>query len=609
MSASPLALELRGIPNPFRSGITRDAWDTDWVDVPEIHQTASDVVFEEVAALRSRGGGCGILLHGEPGSGKTHLLNRVRQWCLEEGVLFSGFRLQCGPQTIWRHLRREFVRDLLQRLPDGTTQLDRVLGALREERTTEVRDFPLACVLKRWKEARFIHECAAWLRGDRLPEGALRALGVAETESEEEETAEDEARRVLKELIALAAPSPVVLALDQVEALQSDMEDQRGLAALGTAAAALRDESPNLVLVTCVQTGFLDELDRAVSRADMDRLRERPLELHPLDKMQARALLQARLESEPQMRDHPRRRDQPLWPFTEYAIRHALMTADTVTPRRLIVAARDLFEQLRGGAAARAKGDSGRYLGEFLRVRIEQSRAAPAPEGNEFLLDGLRRLMPLAGWRHIEPRPRGIDLLLGKEDRRIAVVIFNRARLQGAAQRLRKIRATVPAGQVRLVRAAALPLSPRANKTLEELGKLEEAGGRLVRVSAEALAALEACRTLLGDAAAGDLHKDGETLGRGFVEQWLGANLPGALEELVRVIDAGPEGRPEERSRLSEALAEVVREMKVVAVERAAETMGATVEEVRRCADQSQDVVAAVGRPARVLFERRSSAD
>lgn len=606
MSASPLALELQGIRNPFRSGITRDAWDPDWVDVAEIHQAASDLVFEEVAATRRRGGGCGILLHGEPGSGKTHLLNRVRRWCVQEGVLFSGFRLQCGPQTIWRHLRREFVRDLLQKLPDGTTQLDRVLSGCGAERIGEVQDFQLASVLRRWQEGRFLHECAAWLRGDRLPETALRALGVTEMELDEEETVEDEARRVLKELMALAAPRPVVLALDQVEALQSDREDRRGLAVLGTAAAALRDESPNLVLVTCVQTGFLDELERAVSRADRDRLRERPAELQPLDERQARALLQARLEAEPAMRDHPRRREQPLWPFREDAIRSELMKAEAVTPRRLIEAARDLFEQLRGGAAARARGNAGPYLMQLLRTRIEQARSAPAPEGNESLLDGLRRLMPLTGWRNVEPRPQGIDLLLEKEQRRLAVVILNRPGLQGAAQRLRKIRANLPAGQVRLFRAAALPLSPKAVKAREELTKLEQAGGRLVRVSSEAMAALEACRTLLADAAAGDLHKDGETLGRDFVAQWLGENLPDTLKELVGIVDPekGRSGR-EDGSELREALVELIREVKVTAVEDAAARLGVALEEVRRSADQIEDLVAAVGNPARVLFEKR----
>jgi len=255
MSASPLADELRGIPNPFRSGITRDAWDPDWVDVPEIHAGVSASICEEVAAIRRLGGSRGVLVYGAPGSGKTHLLNRIRRWCLHEGALFSGFRLQCAPQTLWRHLRREFASDLLEPLPDGSRQIERLLAA-GEDRIRQQCGFALARVLSHWREARFLPECESWLRGERLPQPVLAEMGIAEG-GELEEEAEEEARRILKELIALAAPAPVVLALDQIEAMQSDSQDPRGLKALGSAAAALRDESNNLVLITCVQTSFM----------------------------------------------------------------------------------------------------------------------------------------------------------------------------------------------------------------------------------------------------------------------------------------------------------------------------------------------------------------
>lgn len=610
MSASALARELEGIPNPFRSGITRDAWERDWVDVEQIHAEASARVCQEVGAARTAGGGCGILLFGEPGIGKTHLLNRLRRWCVREGAVFSGFRLQCGPQTIWRHLRREFVEDLLHRLPDGTTQLERILSGA-EERIRSVRSYPLARALAGWMEARYLHECEAWLRGDRLSEEDLRSLGIPGEMFEEEESAEDEARRILKELIALASPAPVLLALDQVEAMQSDSQDPRGLAALGSAAAALRDETPNLVLVTCVQTSFLPVLENHVRRADLDRMAEARLELLPLDEPQAHALLAARLDSAPGLADHPSRRHDRIWPFTESAVRHLLMRGPAITPRRLIAAARDLFEQLRTGKSARKEGDPRQHLRAELRRRMEEARGRAAVEGNEFLLDGLRRLMPLTGWRAVEPRPPGVDLLLEKEGRRLALVVLNQAPMYGAAQRLRKVAFSTDARSVRVVRAAALPISPSALKTREELERLQAAGARMVRVSAEALAALEACRTLLADAAAGDLHHNGEDVTREFVEQWLRDELPAELEELARDLDpeAEPRGAEEMLPRAAsvDALIELIREMKVASVEDAAARLGIEAEEARRCADQAADIVASVGNPAQVFYERRGS--
>jgi hypothetical protein len=603
MSASRLATELEGIPNPFRSGITRDAWDPEWVDVPQIHAGASAEICQEVEAIAGRGGSRGMLVYGEPGSGKTHLLNRVRRWCLQNGALFSGFRLQCAPQTLWRHLRREFAADLLHRLPDGSRQIDR-LTAAGEEAIRRGCGFALAQVLLHWRDGRFVHECVAWLQGDRLPEAALQAMGLAE-ESEMEEEAEDEARRVLKELIALAAPAPVVLALDQVEAMQADSQDPRGLRALGSTVAALRDESVNLLAVTCVQTSFLEVLQSVLHKADMDRMGEMRLQLLPLEEEQARALLAARLDSDAELREHRLRKADPLWPFTEYAVRHLLMKGREITPRRLIIAARDLFEQLRTGKPAGRDADAARFLAAELRRRAEVARPKAAAEGNEFLLDGLRRLMPLAGWRLLEPRPAGVDLLLEKDGRPLAVAVLNQGRMLGAAQRLRKIGAALEGRRVRLVRAAALPVSAKAHKTREELSRLEGSGARLVRLTEEALAALEACRTLLADAAAGDLHSDGDTLPREFVEQWLRSGLPEELGAVVREIEAGGAAGPQEGH--VDALIELIRECKVLAVEDAAARLGIGAEEARRCADQAADIVASVGSPAQVFYERRGA--
>jgi len=601
MSASPLADELRGIPNPFRSGITRDAWDPDWVDVPEIHAGVSARICEEVAGIARLGGSRGVLLYGEPGSGKTHLLNRIRRWCLQEGALFSGFRLQCAPQTLWRHLRREFAGDLLEPLPDGSRQIERLLAA-GEDRIRRQCGFALATVLLHWRAARFLQECEAWLRGERLPESVLAAMGIAEG-GELEEEAEDEARRVLKELIALAAPAPVVLALDQVEAMQSDSQDPRGLKALGSAAAALRDESNNLVLVTCVQTSFLPVLEQTLHAADMDRIKEVRLELSSLDVHQARQLLIARLEDEPALRGHRFRLNQPLWPFTEYALRYILVRDAAIVARRLIYAARDLFEQLRDGKRARETRDAGSFLAAEFRRRANQALESTHWEGNEFLLDGFRRLMPLAGWRNVEPRPQGVDLALEKDGKTLWLVMFNQPHMRGAPRRLERLLSLEDAGRVRLVRAASLPVGRRAPKTAQALEKLAQHGARMVRVSREALAALEACRTLLADAAAGDLHMDGEDLGREFVEQWLRGNLPAELEGLAARLETAGEDE-QAGDRLADALAEVVRAEKILAVAEAAARLGCGVEEVRRCADQAQDIIAAVGDPPQVLFER-----
>jgi len=69
--------------------------------------------------------------------------------------------------------------------------------------------------------------------------------------------------RVVRDIAALLRPVPLVLCLDQLEALQSYPGDKTGLFAIGNLMAALHDELPNAVVIGCVQTGLIDELRRA----------------------------------------------------------------------------------------------------------------------------------------------------------------------------------------------------------------------------------------------------------------------------------------------------------------------------------------------------------
>src|SRR5438105_1363802 len=124
---------LAGIANPFRHTVVVDAWDRAETDVTGIHARSFEICRGALDLVRAQGRSTSVLLHGEAGSGKTHLLSRLRAHWVGTGphvvdpirpeVVFVAVRLQTGPQRIWRYLRRSFAEDLLRPHADGGTQL------------------------------------------------------------------------------------------------------------------------------------------------------------------------------------------------------------------------------------------------------------------------------------------------------------------------------------------------------------------------------------------------------------------------------------------------------------------------------------------------------
>src|SRR3954453_19498829 len=145
---------LAGIANPFGHTIVTDPWQAAEADVPGIHARAFEACRPALESVRTTGRSTAVILHGEAGSGKTHLLSRLRRrWAATDAdgidtnrpeMGFVAVRLQTGPRRLWRYLRRSFADDLLRTHPLGGTQLERILLL----RLAEVR--PAAYRLSDW---------------------------------------------------------------------------------------------------------------------------------------------------------------------------------------------------------------------------------------------------------------------------------------------------------------------------------------------------------------------------------------------------------------------------------------------------------------------------
>ena len=106
---------LRSGSNPFDNAFIRTPWDRSFVDVPGINSRASDLIAHKIAETRESGESAGLVLVGDPGYGKSHLLARLRHQP-DPGKLLTFVEPPRSPDRVFRHILRESIVRL------GTTQ-------------------------------------------------------------------------------------------------------------------------------------------------------------------------------------------------------------------------------------------------------------------------------------------------------------------------------------------------------------------------------------------------------------------------------------------------------------------------------------------------------
>jgi AAA ATPase domain len=603
LSHSVTEPRLRGVLNPFSDAAVGSVWDGRPVDVPEIHAEVSARLAQMVEE-RARGHHhrC-VLLYGDAGSGKTHVMRRLRI-ALESGdqpvVPFSWVRMQTSPSMMWRHVRRNFADDLARRIYRGSTQLAHVLAAHRD-RIDAVEDRDLAIVLEHLVEGRFQRDARGWLAGSTLPEAALQAMGLAGAD-DDEETLEDASRRILYALADFVSPSPVVLCLDQLEALQSYPGDKNGLFAIGKLVAALHDDAPNVVVVGCVQAGLISEMESTLSKAEKDRYEAGALA--PLTGGQARALIRARLDSQPGIDAMRPPGASEFWPIDIARLDPLVKSREGVSARKTIFECEQMFR------AAQELPMETELLEERIAARFEEyGREAAAQLGADWsspvLSDALPRLLYLRGAKTDRTGlPKWIDhVCAAPGGRETAVVLANDAP-RSLWRKLDKVcLGWDPAERgLVLMRDAANPIRPSARGSIDRMRELERRGARIVTPSREALIALDAARRLLADAESGDLTYRGDKVPVTAVEEWIRSHLP---EPVVQLLDEITGREPREAPagpRL--ALASFLAERKIAALAEAAEQLECTTEEVENCARQNPDQFGLLAGAQPAVFER-----
>ena len=609
--------------NPFQGSVLTDARHDPESDVEKINAAAFEACLQAVEQARAGRQSASVLLNGVPGSGKTHLLARLRVHLEEKTrrdpralAIFVYVRLDTTPRRLWRHLREQVVEDLrreigghscLERLLERRVKANKDAGngvGLRadsiqpskgaEEGITEfldqtVKDRNLATILTHLLLNRYRLEARAWLRGDSLPESVLERLGVTISDPDEDEDPEGRARRVVLALCRLASPSPFIFCFDQVEALEIEGDKKMSFEAFGRIGAGMHDHADHLALISCIQTAHLYDLLDYVHRADQERLFKTQSDLKPLNLDQARALVQQRLDAVTELVQLRKRHNAPLWPLDEKDLK-TVIRQDGCPARRLITHCRDLYEQARGAAVPTET--TGEFLERTWTERCEkQLQEGTATDADGILHTALPDAMRLSGsaCQRVDPPARDVELSFAGEGRSLNISLCNHGNMTSLAGRLRRLREAtgqrLPASSLVLVRHPTLPLPKTAKRTKQYIDELTRAGARFLQPSEEAFAALAVLREMLAEAQAGDLHCRGETLAPEAVRAWLSTHLSPELRELAEeLFGTTPLAAGDPDLWLRQALLEFLEEHLIAKLADAAVNLGESEARLAGCA-------------------------
>ncbi|MGO8902520.1 MAG: ATP-binding protein [Isosphaeraceae bacterium] len=634
--------ELSDILNPFRDTIVSDPWRSSATDVPEIHADVFKTCCLALEEVRSKGSSSSVLIHGEAGSGKTHLLARLRLHCkgvearavdpIQPETVFVAVRLQTGPQRLWRHLRRSFVEDLLREVDGETSQLERILlrrlGEIRQadagaaglkktldelfDRLSEELQLSrdLCTVLGHLMVGRHLRDARAWLMGDPLPESALSTLDLAS--SPDDDDLEDQAQRVVLDLCRLAGPKiPVVLCFDQIEALLVDPADQTPFAVLGQVIMKLFNETNNLLLISCVQSTFVHhlKLDQpgSVSTPAAARMAVHQTSLSPLRWDDAMRLIRARLSADSGLASLRESRAQTMWPLDEGELKQAV-GARGCTPRKILSICAEKFDAVAKNREDRVPVEQ--FLARTWQERLEESsRSDTSGQVDHILTHGIPLLVHSSAqsWKLQGDRPsRDIDLMLEGPDGRLGISLSNHRDLRSLWPRLKRLPALIKDRRVEkllLLRDVRLPIGKNAVKVNQLLEELCAQGAQFIRPSHEVLAALDALRRLLSDAKAGDLSNQGATVTPETVQEWLARNMPAVLQDLLEEIVAYPGiGGRNKGTELFDRIQELLIEQPVISVQEAATKLEAGAQDIEQNARANCKSVGVLDGPPVVLF-------
>lgn len=376
-------------------------------------------------------------------------------------------------------------------------------------------------------------------------------------ENFEEDWAEDDARKFVQAMTRLAAPCPVVFCFDQIEALGLSQE-KMNYGFFCQMGASLVDTTSNSLLISTINLDFVSDLNSGSRDADYQRISKDKFDLHPLDFDLGRQLVSARLAVVPGTKEA----------INEVDLRAFFQSKQGyATPRSLIHEARRLFAKWQDKPMQTGPSLDDFLSDEYERLWSESPAGREPTETDAVLAHGLPIALQLLGKETKEKPEKLIDLAAGNGSESVRIAFGNHAHPTSLARWLAKMQEQA-APNLCIVRDARLGISTTAKATQERLRAIAQAGGRVVRIEAEALAALDAMRHLLATATSGDLSLGDDTVEGATVRDWLKRNLPKQVIDFAgELMGEGAQAEPDWQP---DDLLNLLRDRKVVPLDEAA---------------------------------------
>jgi hypothetical protein len=376
------------VHNPFHTPRVDDCVTLPAGHVPDLHAHVISKCTQALAQARHSGIGTGLLVVGEAGSGKSHLLAQLRQQLAgDPRAVLAAVRLGGAfAGRIWRHLRERLVEELMRQyekpahgangllrilrnrfprwasLAQGSSGglLDWLLGRTKQaDLDPHLEEFARSCtldynllqVLPQLANPELTRLATHWLQGRQLGGRDLQKLGLPPVFPSEQEQ-ETQAQDVVLSFLRLAGDqTTLVICFDEVEAIQAGTWDAAALRQFTTMATGLLAETGPRVILTSIRPNLQDEVQKSVEKSNVEKMSQLITHVPSLDWEQAVQIVRARLDAEPTCRSARQRHPHDLdWPLgLRFLEKTFADNKRSLTPRHLILACRVEFDRLLKG--------------------------------------------------------------------------------------------------------------------------------------------------------------------------------------------------------------------------------------------------------------------